>query len=119
MTPHEFLLASRRLMGSDGESLALWSRASAVLARRAIELKTAEILAKHKPGCQSTRFTVQLLCLIETLKDRNLAQRVASTWAALSCSLHHNACEMAPVATELLDWIGVVGEFLGEHDQTP
>jgi hypothetical protein len=115
MTPQELLAAARRLQASEiGLPPRLWGRATAVVIRQALEANLTAILSQRRPGSHLANFRVQLLCLAESLPNKDLARRVAFTWAALSHALHHNGYELSPVASELAAWMEVVEDFIRE-----
>ena len=85
----------------------VWPRATAVLARQAIESAMRELWCLHAPGLESCSARAQLLCLGEYLRDEELAAAVSNAWGALSRACHHHPYEIDPTAEELRGWIRV------------
>ena len=94
------------------ETAGLWPRATAVLARQALEVGLHEALSARIPGIQRAPVRVQLLCLQSYLEDTEIAHEVNLAWWALSRACHHLSYELPPTAPELVGLIDVVGRFV-------
>jgi len=92
----------------------LWPRATALVARQALEGALDTFWQTRAPEVSHAPTHAQLLCLRRYLNDEDMAGRVAWAWASLSRACHHHAYEMPPSSTELATWIEVV-EALGER----
>jgi hypothetical protein len=112
--PSLVLADARRLLErSDPATAGLWPRASALLARQALELALRRVWQHHAPGIADCSARAQLLCLPAYLgQEDGLAQRVSYAWAGLSRACHVHAYELPPTASELTGWISIVEEFL-------
>jgi hypothetical protein len=93
------------------ETAGLWPRATAVLARQALERGLTEILPARE-GIQRAPVRAQLLCLRIFLDDTATADEVNLAWWALSRACHHLSYELPPTAAELRALIDVVDRFL-------
>ena len=96
----------------DPDTAGLWPRASALLARQALEASVQRLWRRRAldlPGCS---MRVQLICLRIYLGDADLAARASHAWSALSRACHHHPYELAPTAGELRVWFGVVEELI-------
>lgn len=90
------------------ETVGLWPRATAVLARQALERGLTEVLSARVDGIQRAPVRAQLLCLRVLLDDKATADDVNVAWWALSRACHHLSYELPPTAAELRAWIDVV-----------
>lgn len=110
MTATELLAAARSIMRRDDAATAgVWPRASAFLARQALE-ESLDDVWRHQAGTAELTdcpMRTQLLCARAYL-DVDLAGRIAWTWAALSRACHHHSYELAPTAAELQRWMNDV-----------
>jgi hypothetical protein len=116
-TARELLGLSRTLLSRpDAATAGLWPRASALLARQALEATLDQYwIARGMP--MDTRATLpKLICLAEFLGDADLAARVRSCWGALSDVCHHHAYELAPTVAELSVLLDVVDAFVTRID---
>jgi hypothetical protein len=104
--------ASDLLNRPTAETAGLWPRATAVLARQALERGLTESLSSLVPGIERASVRAQLLCLQTYLEDTQTAHEVNLAWWALSKACHHLSYELAPTAHELEALIGVVNRFL-------
>lgn len=84
-----------------------WPRASALLARQALESILDEYWRERWPGVDRASRATQLLCL-RYLLDPALAADASLVWHSLSRACHHHAYELPPVVEELEVWIGQV-----------
>jgi hypothetical protein len=93
-------------------TVGLWPRATAVLARQALERGVIEVLSAQVEGIHRAPVRAQLLCLRILLDDTATADEVNVAWWALSRACHHLSYELPPTAAELRAWIDVVDRFL-------
>jgi hypothetical protein len=82
----------------------VWPRASALLARQAVEAAIADVLATRAPGAERSPARARLLCLVEYVPTP-LARQTAFVWGTLSRVCHHHPYELAPTGEELHGWI--------------
>ena len=101
-------LLNRPTAGTAG----LWPRATAVLARQALELGLNEALSPKLPGIERANVRARLLCLQTYLENTQMAHEVNLTWWALTKACHHLSYELPPTAPELESLIDVVDRFL-------
>ena len=94
------------------ETAGLWPRATAVLARQALERGLTEVLSARVEGVQRAPVRAQLLCLRIFLNDTATANEVNLAWWALSRACHHLSYELPPTAAELRALIDVVDRFI-------
>lgn len=119
--------AARNLMErTDPATAGLWPRATALLARQALEASLDDFWRVRAPGMEHCSTRAQLLCLPFYLQapkpsspqalrvDEALAERVSYAWAGLSRACHQHPYELSPTSSELLGWLGTV-EQLVEH----
>jgi hypothetical protein len=113
LTTREILYrASDLLERPMSETAGLWPRATAVLARQALERGLTEVLSAKVEGIQKAPVRAQLLCLKIFLDDTATADEVNLAWWALSRACHHLSYELPPTAAELRPLIEVVDRFL-------
>ena len=90
----------------------LWPRASALLARQALEATLAELWRVRAPGLERGPMRAQLLCVGGCLPDcGDLAARARYAWSGLSRACHQHPYELPPTIAELAGWVGVVEEL--------
>lgn len=120
VTPNELLAISQRLVDEpDPATAGLWARATALLARQAIELALDDFWITNVPGIEDTSARVQLICLPVYLENEELAERTNHVWWILTRAVHHHPYELAPTATELREWLdeaAAVVKRLGERE---
>jgi hypothetical protein len=108
--------ASRDLLQRpDPATAGIWPRASALLAREALENALDDYWRRHVPGLEQCSMRAQLLCLPAYLCDGGadrLAARTGYAWIRLSRACHQHVYELPPTATELGAWIDIVDEFV-------
>jgi hypothetical protein len=80
----------------------VWPRATALLARQALELAVEEVWEKVSPGSRRISMRARLLCFEEYLED-GLAGEVAYAWAALSDACHFHPYELGPSEVEIVE----------------
>jgi len=96
----------------DPEMAGVWPRASAILARTALETTVLRLWERRDLDLQRSTMRAQLICLRTYLGDRDLATRAGHAWSALSAACHHHYYELAPTAAELETWFSVVDELV-------
>lgn len=115
MSPSDLLRAATRLVDAPtAKTAGLWARASAMLARQALEGALRDFLRAEAPGAQEAPFRTQLLLLRALYRDQDLAARAVYAWVALTHATHHEGYELGPTAEELREWIETVTAFVRE-----
>ena len=111
---HVDLVKEARLLleRPDAATAGLWPRATALLARQAIEETLAKLWAVRAAGVEKCSTRAQLLCLPFYLGDEELVERVSFAWAALSRGCHQHPYELPPTATELTALLETVQAFV-------
>ncbi len=116
VTPSELLEAARSLMERpDAATAGVWPRASALLARQALEEALDGVWASGD-GANSVAdcsMRTQLLCA-SSYADPVLAEQIAWVWAELSRGCHYDTYELAPTATELDQWMRMIDGLIAE-----
>ena len=97
---------------ADPMTAGIWPRATALLARQALEGALEDLWRLRAPGVEHCSARAQLLCLPFYLGDEDLAERVSYTWSGLSRACHQHPYELAPTSSELLGWIATVEELV-------
>ena len=109
----EVLAAARNLMVRiDPATAGLWPRATALLARQALEGALDDFWKVRASGMEHCSMKAQLLCLPHYLGDEELAERASYAWAALSGACHQHPYELPPTEAELLGWLATVQELV-------
>ena len=98
----------------ESATIGRWPRASALLARQALERKLDGAFAEREPGLMGVSTRAKLLCL-DRYVEPDIARNAAFAWSALSNACHAHAYELAPTADELRALIEAV-DGLGEKD---
>jgi hypothetical protein len=112
------LSLARAMLGRvDPTTVGLWPRASALLARQALEAAVYRLWEHRGLDLQGCAMRVQLICLRTYLGDAELAARASHAWSALSRACHHHPYELAPTAGELQGWLAVVEELIRRADR--
>jgi hypothetical protein len=102
LTPDALLVEARRMLDvPHAGTVAVWPRATALLARQALEETLARYWVEHAPGVEHLNMRAQLNCLRAYLTPTALARDVAFTWHALSRATHHHPYELDPTREEL------------------
>ena len=96
----------------DPMTAGIWPRASALLARQALESALDELWLRRAKGLELCSAKAQLLCLPAYLGDPEFAGQVSYSWAGLSRACHQHPYELPPTSVELLDWIGTVEQLV-------
>jgi len=98
---------------ADPMTAGIWPRATALLARQALEAALDDLWRLRAPGLEQCSAHAQLLCLPSYLPgDEELAERVCYTWAGLSRACHQHAYELPPTSSELLGWLATVEQLV-------
>jgi hypothetical protein len=113
LSQSEVVLAARHLLErTDTATAGLWPRATALLARQAIESTLADLWRVRAPGVENCSTRAQLLCLSYYLRDERLAEQTSYAWAGLSHACHQHPYELPPTSTELIGWLKSVDELI-------
>ena len=113
LSPAELLTAARNLMErTDPATAGLWPRASALLARQALEDAMDGFWLVRAPGMEQCSARAQLLCLSHYVGDEELAERVSYAWAGLSGACHQHPYELSPTSAELIGWLTTVDQLV-------
>ena len=113
MKPDALLTSARHLLERpDPHTAGIWPRASALLARQAIEAALDDFWKRRAPGVEQCSMRAQMLCLPSYLGDEDLAERTFYAWGGLSRACHHHAYELPPTASELAGWFDTVGRLI-------
>ncbi|HZU19332.1 MAG TPA: hypothetical protein VFD01_22390 [Candidatus Dormibacteraeota bacterium] len=120
MEPEELLAAGRDLVQRASPATAgLWPRATALLARQALEEGLRRFWRGREPGLAEVQnLRCQLVCFT-SLCDRTLGDRVHQAWLALSHACHHHPYELGPTADELQGWMETVEALLARARTGP
>ncbi len=111
-SPGTLLRASRDLLRyGDPVTAGVWPRASALLARQALEAALGGFWTRAAPGVADVSTRAQLLCL-RGYADEATAARATHAWYALSRACHHDAYDLPPTGAELTNWIDDVETVL-------
>lgn len=119
LSPAAELLASARglVARASAGTTGLWPRASALLARQALEVALRTFWSLKARGTEECSLRAQLLCLGRFLADEPLARRAHLAWAALSRACHHHPYDLPPTQEELLAWCDTVGEVVARTER--
>lgn len=88
-----------------------WPRATAILARQALEASLSELWTKREVRIGWASERSQLLCLPQVLENRALAADATLAWNALSEACHQHPYDLSPTADELAGWLEIVDEL--------
>ena len=102
---------------ASAETRGLWPRASALLARQALEVALKTWWSARAPGAEQASMRAQLLCLERDL-PADVARDAHQAWTALSRACHHHAYELPPTAEELAGWQAAVNRVLVATERT-
>ena len=98
---------------ADPMTAGIWPRATALLARQALEIALDDLWRLRAPGLEQCSARAQLLCLPFYLSgDHELAARVSYSWSGLSRACHHHPYELSPTSSELLGWLAAVEQLV-------
>ena len=110
---HLLSLARSIMRVPRADLVSTWPRASAILARQALEITLAQLWAQAAPGVEHASARAQLICLSQYV-DAELASRIRYSWHALSNACHYHAYELPPVESELSGWFDDVEALVEE-----
>lgn len=111
--PADVVAAAHSVMErTDPATAGLWPRATALLARQALESALDDFWRVRAPGVEQCSMKAQLLCLPHYLGDEGLAERVSYSWAGLSGACHQHPYELPPTSAELLGWLATVDQLV-------
>jgi hypothetical protein len=102
----------------DAETAGLWARASALLARQALETALDGYWSTRGVALDACPAKAQLICLAQYLDDVEMSAEVRSCWAALSDVCHHHPYDLAPTVAELAVLLDVVEAFVAVASTT-
>lgn len=106
------LVARRWLDVADRTTEGLWPRASALLARQALEEAVAGFWeTRRQPDMAHASARAQLDCIAPFLGDAELAGSVAYAWSRLSDACHHTGHELGLTAGELSELLQEVNRL--------
>ncbi len=110
----KLILRARELVErTDPATVGMWPRATAFLARRALEGALDSLWRLRAPGLELCSAKAQFICLPAYLHGhRELAERASYAWFGLSRSCHQHPYELSPTSPELLGWIGTVEDVI-------
>lgn len=97
LSSHDLLAEARRLVDEPRPgTVSVWPRASALLARQALEEALQRYWRAKAPGVEYLNMRAQLNCLRAYLTPPELVQDVSFTWHALSRATHHHPYAAGP-----------------------
>ncbi len=105
-------LLVRRTAGTSG----LWPRATALLARQALEVSLKTYWSAVAPGVEEASMRAQLLCLGRYLSPA-VARDAHQVWTDLSRASHHHAYELSPTWDELARWCDTVDRVVEQTER--
>jgi hypothetical protein len=114
VSPNQLLEAGRHMMlRPDVTTAGVWPRASAFLARRALEegLRQWWLSQPRLAAIAECSARTQLLCAA-TFLDGDTGDQLTWLWSALSRACHYDVYELAPTAVELEGWIDEVAALI-------
>lgn len=98
---------------ADPMTAGIWPRATALLARQALENALDDLWHVRAPGVEHCSLRAQLLCLPFYLPgDEELAEHVYYAWTGLSRACHQHAYELSPTFSELIGWLATVEQLV-------
>ena len=100
------------LQRAEPTTAGIWPRASALLARQALEEVLADLWRFRAPGLERLPRRAQLLCVRHCLPGTgDLPARTQYAWSGLSRACHQHPYELPPTMAELAGWVDVVEEL--------
>lgn len=117
MTASELVAAARRLIDyDDNVFVGVWPRATALLARQALEQAMADLWVNGRAGnggmsMDKMSAHAQLLCLDSYLGNEVVSSGTRLAWWALSRACHHHPYELSPTREELTRWLAAVEDL--------
>lgn len=109
--PPDVLLAARQIADRPAAWGSCWPRATAILARQALEDAIDQTWTGPAAEMRSRSWTDKFTCLPWYI-DPDCARRARHTWHALTNACHAHPYELAPTAGELHAWIAEVDGVL-------
>jgi hypothetical protein len=98
---------------ADPMTAGIWPRATALLARQALEGALDGLWRLRAPGLEQCSVRAQLLCLPFYIPgDDELAEHVCYAWVGLSRACHQHPYELSPTSSELLEWLATVEKLI-------
>jgi hypothetical protein len=114
LAPAQLLEEAHRMLDeSSPGTVSAWSRASALLARQALEEALRQFWRTRAPGVEQTTMRAQLACLPTYISSDRLASDVAYAWHALSRATHHHPYELDPTREELTSLLAMTARLIG------
>lgn len=118
MTVAEQLQWARRMLDhAEAATAGVWPRASALLARHALEELLEEFWAVHAPPLACANRRAQMVALRGYPSIAASAASVRVAYAGLSSGCHHHPYELPPTRAELDGLIAAVEAFAGAVDR--
>lgn len=104
--PAKIIVEARAILDARTQTTAaIWPRATALLARQALETALRQFWETAAPGVEQVSFRAQLICLPAYLGDEVLSERISHCWWVLTRAVHHHAYELSPTLDELSTWL--------------
>lgn len=111
--PADLLAEARRLVDRPDAPLeGCWPRATALLARQALEEALDAFWDEKKPDVRSVRAQQPKLLCLPSYLDGATARQAAHVWVMLSGACHHHAYDLPPTVDELTTWLDQVDQIL-------
>lgn len=118
MTARQDLELARALEHSPSAALeGCWARASAIVARQALEASIESFWQAVEPGLSGATMRTQFAYLPFELGDVALAREAHWTWTRLSRVVHHHVYELPPTTMELAGLLDSVERVIDGVDQ--
>jgi hypothetical protein len=112
MTVDEQLAWARRMLDhADAATVGVWPRASALLARHALEELLEEFWAVHSPPLVTANRRAQMVALRGYPDVASAVPALRVAYGGLSAACHHHPYELPPTRAELASLIAGVEEF--------
>jgi len=113
VTPDVQLKWARHMLEhADDTTAGMWPRASALLARHALEQLLEDFWSTTAPSVAATRnIRAQLIALRGYAPVKDSASAVSAAYAGLCRGCHHHPYELAPTRAELDGLIAAVEQF--------
>lgn len=111
--PREVLALATDLLDNGFPNAAgVWPRATALLARQALEAALDVLWQSWAPGLEDVSARCQLICLKGLMTDHDLATDTDHAWWALSRACHYQPYDLVPTVDELRRWTDTVGRIV-------
>lgn len=97
------------------------SRGAALLARQALELAALRHMENTHDAINRPDFNAVFVVLNELAdpEEREIIQRLAWAWSALSSACHTHAYPLEPTHAELYRWMEAIDAFIERNDPSP